>query len=210
MKPIIILPLLLLLACVNGSPQVAHGRDPSRDKPMAKVKKKAAVVQLAAAVTPPVLGSVYSTDGVTSYWADTNVLFAALFAGRAQTTGSTTGGAAPSAGSTTYWPLWSVGAANTTVDTSATTRNILSENAVLTNLFLYCTFAPGLTRTHTVTMLTNGVSTTMTASISGLATKATNRSAYLVIQAGTEIGVSVLTAAGSPSTRFSWSVSLKQ
>ncbi len=214
MKTLLLLPLLCLLACVNGSPQQAHGRDPSRDKPMAKVKKKAASqpIVLAAAGPPigpqgpPISGAYLTTDGIKSLWA-TNWQLGTF----GITQGANTGGNQPSAGSTTFWPLWNIGGNNITTFDETRTANILTLDTTLTNLYFYCSVAAGATRSNILEVVTNGIPTNFKVATHGaVQMRATNKSDWITIQAGTTVGVRITTQGGSPSTRFCWALTCRQ
>ncbi len=150
---------------------------------------------------PVAPGSVLYTDGSRSAWTRVGA-----------TIGGNTYNQTVAPGTTTFWPLWTQGQTNQLTDSSSGTRNILTEPTILTNLYFYATFPAGVGKTNILTILTNGISTTMTAKIGGATiTKATNTTEYLTILAGTEVGVNITTAPlAVPPSKFSWAVSLKQ
>ncbi len=115
-------------------------------------------------------------------------------------------------GVTTFWPLFGGAAAtNLTADVTTGTRSLIALPTILTNLYFYSSAAVGSGRTTTLTILTNGVSTGMSAAIAGAsATKSTNTASSVSVPAGVEVGVSILTAASSTAVKYSWAVNLLQ
>jgi len=150
---------------------------------------------------PPTPGSVLYTNGTNTFWTRIG-----------QSIGGTSGNQIVLPGSTTYWPLYGNGATNQILDSSCGTRSILTEPTILTNLYFYMSAPVGTAgRTNTLTIFTNGVSTTMSAQIGGLTqTKATNTLQYLTISAGTEVGIQLIVTPLSIAAKYSWAISLKQ
>jgi hypothetical protein len=155
---------------------------------------------------PPVLGAALVTDGVKSFW---NTNGAVLSFGITQ--GANTGSATPSAGSTTYWPLWNIGPNNQAAYNSTVTANILTVATAFTNLYFVCSTPPGLLRTNTLELITNGLPTGFKSTIAGAVdTRGTNLTHAVLVLPGTEVGVRITTQGGSPATKFAWAVTCRQ
>lgn len=93
-----------------------------------------------------------------------------------------------------------------TTDTSVFTRNVVAKSTTFTNLNFILSAAPGASRTCTLTLMTNGVASSVVATATGAATTATSGSTSDPVIAGVQFGIRIVTQASSPSTLVSWSV----
>lgn len=93
-----------------------------------------------------------------------------------------------------------------TSDVSGGTRVPILHDCMLTNLLVVASGTLGSGKTATITVLTNGVATSLSTTITGASPlKNTNTTASAFVGQGYEIGVSITTASGSTAAKFAWS-----
>src|SRR6266487_2956234 len=82
-----------------------------------------------------------------------------------------------------------------TSDTSGATRVPITRTTTLQNLYVVANPAPGSGKTNIITIMTNGIASSLVASITGTLTNGSDTTHTVLIPAGTEIGLKVITAA---------------
>ena len=95
---------------------------------------------------------------------------------------------------------------NAAADTSGATRSTIPCDGTLTSLFVTTSASPGAVA-NTVTIMTNGVSTGIVATLNAV-TSANDTTHQVAVLAGTEVGVKVVTGAGT-AVRWGWGFQLR-
>jgi hypothetical protein len=97
-----------------------------------------------------------------------------------------------------------------TSDASQLTRTLNARAVSSATIYLKTSAAVGSGKTDTVTLLTNGVSTGVTVTISGASQTSNNGTGtFASLPAGNEIGISIATVASSTAVKWSWAIKLK-
>jgi hypothetical protein len=93
-----------------------------------------------------------------------------------------------------------------TSDVSTFTRNVVTRTTTLQNLYIILSAAPGASRVCTVTVMTNGVASSVVATASAAGTTGNSGALSDTIVAGVEVGIRVVTVASATSTKITWSL----
>jgi hypothetical protein len=93
-----------------------------------------------------------------------------------------------------------------TSDTTCWTRNLVTRQTTLQNFYVQLSAAPGASRTTTVTVMTNGVASSIVATITAGATTGNDTTRTETIAAGTEVGIRIGTVASTVTARASWAI----
>jgi hypothetical protein len=92
-----------------------------------------------------------------------------------------------------------------TMYTSAGSSTPIPESMTLTNLYVIVSASPGGANTESLTVLSNGVATTLTVSISGSSTAANDTTHSVTLPAGTQIGVKIVINGMATAADWAWS-----
>ncbi len=117
----------------------------------------------------------------------------------------TSGGIVVPVGSPVFMPPNNSAATLPTSDIAGATRCPVTRQTILQNLYVVVSLSPGAGKTNTLAVTTNGVASSLSATVAGTATNGSDTTHNVTVPAGTEIGVRVTTAPGSVSGKVSWS-----
>jgi hypothetical protein len=131
-------------------------------------------------------------------WAGTSNTFARVWCG-------TTGGALMLTNTSVYLAPNNSSATLLTTDAAGATRVPVTRATTLQNLFAVCNPTPGLTRTNTITVMTNGAASPLLLSFTGTnATALSNITDVVTIQAWDQIGVRITSSGTLIGSKISW------
>lgn len=117
----------------------------------------------------------------------------------------TSGNTALAAATTYYFQPQNSSATLPTTDVSAGTRQMVTRTTVLTNLYVIQSAAAGSGKSYTYTVMTNGVASSMVATVTGaVATTANDLTHAVTIVPGVEVGVKVVTDSGATGAKVGW------
>jgi hypothetical protein len=144
---------------------------------------------------------------VTNGLATTNFVVAQGYTAVKTIWSGTTEGQTVSSGQSVFYPPNNTSPTSNLVDgVGMGTRVPVTETMTLTNLYLIVSAPPGSVCTNTLTIMTNGVASTLTARVIGAAMTATNNiTSGVTVLAGTEIGVRLTTSSGATAADWEWS-----
>jgi hypothetical protein len=115
----------------------------------------------------------------------------------------TSGNTTLAAGTTYFFQPHNSSATLPTADASAGTRELVTKTTTLANLYVVQSAAPGVGKNYTYTIMTNGVATNISVA-SGNATTGNDTTHSVIVLAGTEVGIRVVTDAAATVAKASW------
>ena len=116
----------------------------------------------------------------------------------------TTGNALLGLGTTTFLSPNNTSATLSLSDVAAGTRTPLTRATTLQNLYIVVAPAPGVGKSTVVSITTNGVASSIVATVTGTATNANDTARAITVPAGTEIGIRITTTSASVAGRVGW------
>ncbi len=146
-------------------------------------------------INSPNAGDVLTATATGTIWSNNTLR---VWAG-------TSGGITVPVGSPIYLPPNNSLNSLPTSDTSASSRVPVTRSTTLQNFFVVVNPAPGVSKTNTFTVMTNGVASALSVSIIGTSTVGNDAAHLIMIPAGTEIGIKIITSPGSVAGRAAWS-----
>jgi hypothetical protein len=110
-------------------------------------------------------------------------------------------------GSTTFYPVMgTISGTAVTTSTSAGTRTLISRAGTITNLYMRSTVSTGNSDRWRITIMKNGQSTTVVATITGSLVLADSGNTSFTVAAGDEIEIQLAPSNGPNSAKISWAV----
>lgn len=121
-----------------------------------------------------------------------------------------TGGIVVPAGVTNYFPVSNSATNGYTVDSQGSSRTIIPFSGMMTNYYVVSNAAVGSGKTNTLTVLTNGVSTGIIATMGGTSlSNATDLAHGVLVGAGTGVSLQIITASASTAVKYAWGIQTK-